>query len=328
MDSALALPRAGRGRRADRIFRLLRGADPAGDELRRPAPAEPSVHPDRAQIRAVLRQRQQRDDHDRGERGDDLRRQDHQEDRQHDEQHGSRLRDPARFGALARDRELFPPAGRRRDSQHAGAAQRRDSQDRRRPQRTRSNVHKNPGVVFGRFVSLDDKAAVIEGSFLESRLDYTRIFDEIRKIVVEPERDDTVHIYVRRTADPVRMGVSLHAANFSGFLSPRCLRVWILLYLYFHDWRGALRPTISGVICAIWGLGFIRLLGLRTRSAGARHPVFDNRARRQPFGADARSVLRGVSTGCATRKRRSCRRSRSCSCRRSRESWPTRSACW
>ena len=31
--------------------------------------------------------------------------------------------------------------------------------------------------------------------------------------------------------------------------------VWILLYLYFHDWRGALRPTITGVLAAIWGLG-------------------------------------------------------------------------
>ena len=39
------------------------------------------------------------------------------------------------------------------------------------------------------------------------------------------------------------------------------LAVWMLLYLYFHDWRGALRPTISGVICAIWGLGFIRMIG-------------------------------------------------------------------
>src|SRR5579863_2197467 len=58
-----------------------------------------------------------------------------------------------------------------------------------------SNVHKNPGVIFGRFVSLDDRAAVIAGSFLESRLDYTRIFNEIRRIVVDPERDDTVHIY-------------------------------------------------------------------------------------------------------------------------------------
>ncbi|HEY6395529.1 MAG TPA: hypothetical protein VIX12_08940, partial [Candidatus Binataceae bacterium] len=60
----------------------------------------------------------------------------------------------------------------------------------------RSNVHKNPGVVFGRFVSLDDKAAVVEGSFLESRLDYRRIFNEIYKIVVDPEKDSTVKIYV------------------------------------------------------------------------------------------------------------------------------------
>ncbi|MGC1342358.1 MAG: hypothetical protein WA854_08530, partial [Candidatus Binataceae bacterium] len=60
----------------------------------------------------------------------------------------------------------------------------------------RSNVHKNPGVVFGRFVSLDDKAAIIEGSFLESRLDYQRIFDEVYKIVVDPEKGSDVRIYV------------------------------------------------------------------------------------------------------------------------------------
>ena len=61
------------------------------------------------------------------------------------QQHGSRLRDPARIGALDRDRELFPPAGRRRDSQHSGAAQRRDSQDPADLEELESNVHKNPG---------------------------------------------------------------------------------------------------------------------------------------------------------------------------------------
>ena len=123
-----------------------------------------------------------------------------------------------------------------------------------------SNVHKNPGVIFGRFVSLDDKAAVIEGSFLESRLDYTRIFDEIRKIVVAPERDDTVHIYYG--GQPMLYGWVYHyTPEFLWIFVATVLAVWILLYLYFHDWRGALRPTISGVICAIWGLGFIRLLG-------------------------------------------------------------------
>ena len=124
----------------------------------------------------------------------------------------------------------------------------------------KSNVHKNPGVIFGRFVSLDDKAAVIEGSFLETRLDYTRIFNQIRRIVVEPERDPSVHIYFG--GQPILYGWVYHyTPEFLWIFVATVLAVWALLYLYFHDWRGALRPTISGVICAIWGLGFIRLLG-------------------------------------------------------------------
>ena len=124
----------------------------------------------------------------------------------------------------------------------------------------KSNVHKNPGVIFGRFVSLDDKAAVIEGSFLETRLDYTRIFNQIRRIVVEPERDPSVHIYYG--GQPILYGWVYHyTPEFLWIFVATVLAVWALLYLYFHDWRGALRPTISGVICAIWGLGFIRLLG-------------------------------------------------------------------
>jgi predicted RND superfamily exporter protein len=36
---------------------------------------------------------------------------------------------------------------------------------------------------------------------------------------------------------------------------------WLLRWLYFHDWRGALRPSLTGVIAAFWGLGFIHLIG-------------------------------------------------------------------
>ncbi|HUA35904.1 MAG TPA: MMPL family transporter [Candidatus Binataceae bacterium] len=124
----------------------------------------------------------------------------------------------------------------------------------------RSNVHKNPGVVYGRFVSLDDKAARIDGSFLESRLDYRRIFDETRSIVVDPNKSDDIQIYVG--GSPILYGWVYHYTPqvFKIFLAT-VLAVWILLYLYFRDWRGALRPTISGVICAIWGLGFINLIG-------------------------------------------------------------------
>src|SRR5207237_547833 len=36
---------------------------------------------------------------------------------------------------------------------------------------------------------------------------------------------------------------------------------WVLLYAYFRDWRGALRPTISGGLAALWGFGLMRLTG-------------------------------------------------------------------
>jgi predicted RND superfamily exporter protein len=124
----------------------------------------------------------------------------------------------------------------------------------------RSNVHKNPGVVFGRFVSLDDRAALIEASFLETRLDYRRIVEDIDRIIVKPERDRTVRIY--KGGQPILYGwVYRYTRQIYLIFLVTVLAVWILLYLYFRDWRGALRPTISGVICAIWGLGFLRLLG-------------------------------------------------------------------
>jgi predicted RND superfamily exporter protein len=40
-----------------------------------------------------------------------------------------------------------------------------------------------------------------------------------------------------------------------------CLE-WILRWMYFHDWRGALRPTLTGLIAAVWGFGFVYLIGL------------------------------------------------------------------
>ncbi len=125
----------------------------------------------------------------------------------------------------------------------------------------RSNVHKNPGVVFGRYVSLDDRAALIEGSFLESRLDYRRIFNEIDRLVVKPERDSLVRIYVG--GPPILYGWVYHyTPQIFWIFLVTVVALWVLLYLYFHDWRGALRPTISGVVCAVWGLGFLKLVGL------------------------------------------------------------------
>jgi predicted RND superfamily exporter protein len=219
-------------------------------------------------------------------------------------------------------------------------------------------VH-NSENVFGILVSLDDKAALIRANFIEGRLEYNRIFEEMNERViapftegwtgaqlvdVEPDRAEALKvekgtgILVKRIFDPktstaaaaglkegdvitkingvtatrrwqvssalvaakkenkgpvqvsyLRDGqpgeatiasggsnVTVWAAgeprlygwvyNYAGdvffiLVITYCIE-WILRWLYFHDWRGALRPTITGLIAAFWGMGFIYLIGL------------------------------------------------------------------
>jgi predicted RND superfamily exporter protein len=121
-------------------------------------------------------------------------------------------------------------------------------------------VH-NAGNIYGLLVSLDDKAALIRANFIEGRLDYRRIFEEINDNVVNPFRDENTEIYV--AGEPRLYGWVYHyAGDFFFILVVTYCIEWILRWMYFHDWRGALRPTITGLIAAAWGLGFIHLIGL------------------------------------------------------------------
>ncbi len=114
--------------------------------------------------------------------------------------------------------------------------------------------------IYGILVSLDDKAALIRANFIEGRLDYRRIFEEINEKVVAPFGDSNTSIFV--AGEPRLYGWVYRYADdvFWILVLAYCLE-WLFRWGYFHDWRGALRPTITGVIAAIWGLGFIRLIG-------------------------------------------------------------------
>lgn len=114
--------------------------------------------------------------------------------------------------------------------------------------------------IYGILVSLDDQAALIRANFIEGRLDYRRIFEEVNEKVVAPFADTETAVYV--AGEPRLYGWVYHYSDdvFWILLIAFCLE-WLFRWLYFHDWRGSLRPTITGVIAAIWGLGFIRLIG-------------------------------------------------------------------
>ena len=125
---------------------------------------------------------------------------------------------------------------------------------------TRRIVH-NAENVYGLIVSLDDKAALIRANFIEGRLDYKRIFEDVNAKVVTPFERPDVQIYA--AGEPRLYGwVYKYAGDvFFILVITYCLE-WILRWMYFHDWRGSLRPTMTGVIAAFWGLGFIHLIGL------------------------------------------------------------------
>jgi uncharacterized protein len=124
----------------------------------------------------------------------------------------------------------------------------------------RRNVH-NSENIYGLLVSLDDKAALIRANFIEGKLDYNRIFTEVNEHVVDPYSDANTSIYV--AGEPRLYGWVYHYAGdvFFILVVTYCIE-WVLRWMYFHDWRGALRPTITGLIAAFWGLGFIHLIGL------------------------------------------------------------------
>ena len=133
---------------------------------------------------------------------------------------------------------------------------------------------------------------IVRAGFPESRLDYRRLFAAVNETIL-PFADERVTISV--AGQPRQNGwiLALQWQVLMAFAAAIVL-TWILLYRYFRDWRGALRPTISGGLAAIWGFGLVQLTRIRAESADARDPVPDHGARGQPFGADARPLLRGA----------------------------------
>src|SRR6266446_2274053 len=121
-------------------------------------------------------------------------------------------------------------------------------------------VH-NAENIYGLLVSLDDKAALIRANFIEGRLDYKRIFTEVNENIVGPFTDKETVVHV--AGEPRLYGWVYNYAGdvFFILVITYCIE-WVLRWMYFHDWRGALRPTITGLIAAFWGLGFIHLIGL------------------------------------------------------------------
>jgi predicted RND superfamily exporter protein len=120
-------------------------------------------------------------------------------------------------------------------------------------------IHQNK-QVYGRLVSLDDSAALVTAGFLEGRLDYESIFDQIYHLKEELEADGTVEVHL--TGQPILIGWTFfYATEIILILLLSLLVLVVLLGIYFRQWYGIVMPFSGAVVSAIWGLGFISIMG-------------------------------------------------------------------
>ena len=123
----------------------------------------------------------------------------------------------------------------------------------------REAVLANP-LVYGRYVSLDQKSALITVDFIDRLIDYEKIYAKIMQVVEDHQEEG---VRVRAVGEPILTGWIIH------FL-PETLKIFgftisamaLVLFVTVRTFRGVLLPLLAGAISGAWALGFAALLGI------------------------------------------------------------------
>ncbi len=136
--------------------------------------------------------------------------------------------------------------------------------------------------AFGLWVSPDLKALKLQASFIESRIDYTAIFDGFMNIR-KAEEDGNHKIYL--AGEPVLYGwIYHHVFEIIVIFLISCGILILLLYFFMGRQPAWWIPLVSAVLSAIWGLGMSGFLGYQ----------FDPLIMVVPFLLSARAMSHGV----------------------------------
>ncbi|MGE0857712.1 MAG: RND family transporter [Gammaproteobacteria bacterium] len=118
----------------------------------------------------------------------------------------------------------------------------------------------NNDIVYGTYVATDGRAALVVAGFDEERLDYRRIFERLRELQREVERDGETRLYI--AGEPMLKGwIYHHAHELRGIFGMTLAVMALLLYLHFRSLAGVLIPLMGTALSTVWGLGFVAWLG-------------------------------------------------------------------
>jgi predicted RND superfamily exporter protein len=122
----------------------------------------------------------------------------------------------------------------------------------------RRNVMTHREPVQG-LITYDDKGAMITASFNEQELDYKKLFDDIQAIV-HKYRDADTDIFV--AGEPVISGWGYnYLAQIKVIFLMAVALMLIILYVSIGERSSWWAPILTGTFSAIWGLGFVSVMG-------------------------------------------------------------------
>lgn len=122
----------------------------------------------------------------------------------------------------------------------------------------RLTAYGNP-MAYPGLVSLDSKSALIMVDFFEEQIDYDVCFKEFKEL--RKRTEDANHI-VAIAGEPMHLGyIHSYVGDVIKILIYTVLAMMIVFFLYFRSKRGMLLPITAALVSAIWGLGFLSLLG-------------------------------------------------------------------
>jgi predicted RND superfamily exporter protein len=114
--------------------------------------------------------------------------------------------------------------------------------------------------VRGFLVSDDSKATQIVAGFWEEQFDLQTMWKKVQEIKKREEADGKVKIYV--SGFPILYAYFQEAlGDMKWVLGLTAVAIILLLFLYFRTIQGVVIPTFSGLMSAVWGLGFAGMCG-------------------------------------------------------------------
>lgn len=117
----------------------------------------------------------------------------------------------------------------------------------------------NNSLVYGPYVSLDLKAALISADFTDGDVNYTKAFNQIMTLVKEAAGDG---VTVRIVGEPILYGwVNYYLHETLQIFMLAVVALVVLLLLITRTLHGTILPLLAGIISAIWAMGAADLMG-------------------------------------------------------------------